>query len=105
MAKVAIIVLKPKKERTEELIALLKQSNTTMKRLGVSSNKDHIIYSSEDGSIIPIFEWAREDSQDVAAEHVEIRSLWMEAERLCEFLKPTALKEFNEVFPSFTIIK
>ena len=105
MAKVSIIVLKPKKDRTDELIALLKQSNTTMQKLGIASEREHIISASEDGSIIHIFEWASENSQDAAAEHSEIRDLWMEAERLCEFLKPSALKEFNEVFPSFTIIK
>jgi len=105
MAKVAIIVLKPKKDRTEELIALLKQSNATMQRLGVVSSKEHIVCTSEEGAVIHIFEWANENSQEAAAEHSEIRDLWMEAERLCEFLKPSAVKEFNEVFPSFTIIK
>jgi hypothetical protein len=105
MSKVVIIVLKPKKGRTEELLAMLKRSIVVLQKLGVATNREQILSVSEEGTILQIFEWAGVNGQESAAEHEEIRDLWMEAERLSEFMKPNTLKEFNEVFPSFTVIQ
>jgi len=66
-------VLKPKKDRSEDLISLTKHSNQTMQRLGFISSREPILAT---------------DIKDLAAEYGEIHDL-----------------EFNEVIPSFTIIK
>jgi hypothetical protein len=51
-----------------------------------------------------IFEFSTLDKPENSAIYPEVRELWTEAEKLSEFLKPSSIKEFHEVFPSFDII-
>ena len=104
MSRIAIIVLKPNKGCYDRLKTFLKKSISTLQQLGIATHREQIVVESEDGTLIQIFEWASESSQGSAAEHAEVRDLWMEAERLSEFLKPCEVKEFNEKFPSFKIV-
>ena len=104
MQKLAFIVFKPRKGKAEELIAFLKRSFVILQSLKVASEKPQILASSVDGSIMQIFEFSTDDKPESAAIYPEVRELWKEAEKLSEFLKPSSLKEFQEVFPSFDII-
>ena len=104
MPKIALIVLKPRKDKTKQLITLLKESMVTLQRLGIASGREQIIAESKDGFLIHIFEWATEDSQDVASEHSEVRDLWMRAAKLSDFQKPNTIKEFDELFPTLNMI-
>src|SRR5690349_20282814 len=99
MSRLVIIVLKPKKDRKDELIALLKKSFAVIQKLGLATSREQYLAACEDDTILQVFEWVSDTSQNSAGEHEEIRELWMEAERLSTFMKPSAVKEFNEVFP------
>ena len=104
MQKLAFIVFKPRKGKTEELIAFLKRSFVILQNLKVASEKPQVLVSSMDGNIMQIFEFSAADKPESAAVYPEVRELWTEAEKLSEFLKPSSIKEFQEVFPSFDII-
>lgn len=104
MQKLAFIAFKPRKGKTEELIAFLKRSFIILQTLKVASDKPQILASSLDGFIMQIFEFSSSDKPESAAIYPEVRDLWAEADKLSEFVKPASLKEFQEVFPSFDII-
>lgn len=104
MQRLIFIVFKPKKGKTEELIAFLKRNFAVLQNLKVASEKPQILASSVDGHIMQIFEYSTLDKPEHSAEYPEVRELWMEAEKLSEFLKPSTVREFQEVFPSFDII-
>ena len=104
MPRVAIIVLKPQKDKIGELIALLRKSHSTLLKFGIVTAREQILAMSSEGSIIQILEWTSKQAEEEAAVHDEVRELWMEAERLCEFQKPIEVNEFTQMFPSFEII-
>ena len=104
MSRVAIMIFRPQKDKLGELIALLKQSHSALLKFGIVTAREQILAMSVEGSVIQILEWTSKQAEEEAAVHDEIRELWMEAERLCEFQKPIEVKEFTQMFPSFEVV-
>jgi len=105
MPRVSIMIFKPQKDKLGELIALLKQSRSTLLKFGKVTAREQILAMTIEESVIQILEWTSKEAEEEAAVHDEVRELWMQAERISEFQKPIEVREFNQMFPSFEVIK
>ncbi len=104
MGKIAFVVIKPRKDRTKELIDALLISVPTMRKLGLVTEREHIIAQAKDGSIIHIFEWTSEESPDQAAAHPIVQEMWMKVSKISDFQKPLLLAELQEAISMFDTV-
>lgn len=104
MRHIALILYSPRKDREQELIEMLQQNIPVMRKLGLVTDREQILASTKDGSIIQLFEWKNDDSQEQAMAHPVCQEMWLKVGNISEFQKPTAVAEFNEVFSMFKTI-
>jgi hypothetical protein len=104
VTKIAIIVYRPREGRTQELIDSLLENIPVMRKLDLVTYREQIIAKAKDGSILQIFEWVEEDSQDKAMAHPVVQDMWMKASKISDFQKPMLLAEFQETLSMFDTI-
>jgi hypothetical protein len=104
MHHIALILYSPRKGRKQELIEMLQHNIPVMRKLGLVTDREQILAGTKDGSIIQIFEWKSQDSQEQAMAHPVVQEMWLKAGNISEFQKPAAVAEFNEVFSMFKTI-
>jgi hypothetical protein len=104
MRHIALILYSPRKGREQELVDMLQNNIPVMRKLGLVTDREQIIARSKDGSILQVFEWKRDDSQDQAMAHPVCQDMWLKVGNISEFQKPVAVAEFNEVFSMFETI-
>jgi hypothetical protein len=104
MHHIALILYSPRKGREQELIEMLQHNIPVMRKLGLVTDREQILAGTKDGSIIQIFEWKSQDSQEQAMAHPVVQEMWLKAGNISEFQKPAAVAEFNEVFSMFKTI-
>jgi hypothetical protein len=101
MRHIALILYSPRKDREQELVEMLQNNIPVMRKLGLVTDREQIIARTKDGSILQVFEWKSEDSQDQAMAHPVCQEMWLKVGNISEFQKPAVLAEFNEVFSMF----
>jgi hypothetical protein len=104
MSKIALIVYKPRQDRTQELIDSLLENIPVMRKLGLVTFREQIIAKSIEGSIIQIFEWVEDDSQEQAMAHPVVQEMWVKIARISDFQKPMAVSEFQETLSMFETV-
>lgn len=101
MAQIALIVYKPWKEKSAELVASLLHNIPVMRKLGLVTDREQIIAQAKDGSILQIFEWIGEESEEQAMAHPVVQEMWIRVSKMCDFQKPMAVAEFQEQLSKF----
>jgi hypothetical protein len=101
MSKIALVVYKPRKDKSQELVDALLTNIPVMRKLGLVTGREQIIAQAKDGSIIQIFEWVGEDSEEKAMAHPVVQEMWMKVSKLSDFQKPMAVAEFQEQLSKF----
>jgi hypothetical protein len=104
MRQIALILYSPRKDREQELVEMLQNNIPVMRKLGLITDREQILARTKDGSIIQLFEWKSEESQDQAMAHPVVQEMWLKVGNISEFQKPAAVAEFNEVFSMFETI-
>lgn len=104
MAKIALIVYKPWKDKSKELIDSLLANIPVMRKLGLVTDREQIVAQSKDGCIIQIFEWREEASEEQAMAHPVVQEMWMKVSKMSEFKKPMDIAEFQEQLSKFDTI-
>jgi hypothetical protein len=104
MRKIALIVYKPRPDRTQELIESLLQNIPIMRKLGYVTFREQTIAKSKAGSIIQIFEWEEESSQEQAMADPVVQEMWMRVAKISDFQKPMEVDEFNETLSMFDMV-
>lgn len=104
MRKIALIVYKPREGRTHELVDSLLENIPIMRKMGYVSFREQIVAKSKDGSILQIFEWLEEDSQEQAMADPIVQDMWMRATKISDFQKPVEVSEFHETLSMFEMV-
>jgi len=60
MGRVAIACYKPKPGQEEALRALVAEHVTTLRSIGLATDRSPITMQAKDGTIIEVFEWAKD---------------------------------------------
>ncbi|MBL7878115.1 MAG: hypothetical protein JNL53_20785 [Cyclobacteriaceae bacterium] len=104
MGRIFLIIYKPHKGKEQELLSTVKSGYAPMISGGYVTDRAPILMRATNGSLLLIFEWKQQDSQDKAQADPAIQEQWMRVSKLSEFEKPESLKEFRDVFPEFESI-
>ena len=104
MSKIALVVYKPRKDKTQELIDSLLSNIPAMRKLGLVTHREQIIARSKDGFIVQIFEWVKDDSEEQAMAHPLVQEMWMKVSKISDFQRPMTVAEFQEQLAKFDTI-
>jgi hypothetical protein len=104
MSKIALIVYKPRQDHTQDLIDSLLQNIPVMRKLGLVTYREQIVAKAKDGSIVQIFEWVEDDSQEQAMAHPVVQEMWINVSKISDFQKPMAVAEFQETLSMFEVV-
>ena len=103
-SKLTIAIYKPKSDRDDEMLEVLKSHTPLLKELGLISNKPAYLARSSNGHIIEIFEWLNEEAKVIAHSHPLLQPVWSKMMEICEFPSFSELPESASSFPNFETI-
>ncbi len=101
MSIVAVTVYRPKKGKKAELLSLLKLHLTVLRRGGYVSRRQSYLMSSENGSIVQVFEWLSKKAKEGAHRDQAWLALWPQFNKLCKNDLMKDLPEAKKPFANF----
>ncbi|HUO07112.1 MAG TPA: hypothetical protein VM008_02180 [Phycisphaerae bacterium] len=104
MPRITIAAFKPKPHREPELLAVLADRLPLLRRLGLATQRDHILMRSRDGTILEVSEWLSDEAIEKAHQTPEVLALWTRFDACCTYIKLDTLPESHEDFATFDAI-
>ena len=101
MGSVSIACYRPRPGREQELIALVRDHLAPLRGQGLVTERNPIIVSTADGTIIEVFEWVSRDAIANAHKNPVVLDLWKRFEKVCWYETPSNLAEFQNMFAHF----
>lgn len=101
MGVIVIACFKPKDGKNDLLLETVKEHLPVLRQEGLITEREGIIMSSKDGSIIEVFEWKSEESINKAHTNESVLKLWKKFEEASEYIPLGNLEEVKNMFPGF----
>lgn len=101
MGRIAIACYRPKPDQEEALRQLVRRHVSTLRSIGLVTNRAPITMESQDGTIVEVFEWASAEAIQAAHGHPVVLKMWEEYGRLCDYVPLSQLAEASQPFAEF----
>lgn len=101
MGRVVIACYRPKPGQQDGLREAVRTHVSTLRSLGLVTNRQPIAMEAQDGTIVEVFEWASADAIRAAHEHPAVHRMWEAFERVCEYVPVAQVPEAGGLFPEF----
>lgn len=102
MGVIVIACYKPLPGKDGELAGLMKTHLERLKNEDLVTGRKSIIMRSAGGTVVEVFEWKSEKAIEQAHTNPNVRKMWEEFDRVCEYIPVNQLEEAGELFPGFT---
>ncbi len=99
--ELVIAMYRPKPGKLAELEELVRQHFPTLKRYGLTTDRDPFVGVAQDGTILEIFEWVSQSAAKSAHDHPAVAKVWEAMAMVCEFGRLEQLVEAKDHFPHF----
>jgi hypothetical protein len=99
---VVIAAYCPRANCDAALAALVQTHVPSLRRLGLATDRPHVIFQAKDGTLLEVFEWQSADAIHQAHDHPEVQQMWDRFNELCLYEAPANLEECKHLFPGFT---
>lgn len=101
-ALIVIACYRPRPGCDAALLAIVNDHVPTLRRLGLTTKRPHVIMRAKDGTIVEVFEWRSADAIDQAHHHPDVQAMWARFNEACFYEAPANLEECRQLFPDFT---
>lgn len=101
MGRIVIACYRPFPGKAKELEKLMKSHLPTLKGQGLVTDRVSIMMQAEDGTIIEVFEWKSKKAIEAAHTNPEVLKMWEAYNQVCEYIKPSEIKECHNLFAEF----
>ena len=98
---VVIVAYRPKPEREQELLELVRNRIPTLRKQGLVTDRIPTIVRARDGTIIEVSEWKSEEAIDVAHKNPVVLAMWKKFSELSDCVPLKTLPESDEMFAAF----
>ena len=98
----AFVVYRPKSGEESATRALVERHESTLRTLGLVTDRPFVHGTAADGSLIEVFGWKDAAATRAAHEHPDIQALWGAMEQVCTFPGFAGLDESKAPFANFT---
>ena len=95
----------PKTGKHTELLNVLQNHVPTLRTIGLATDYPCTLMTSENGTIIEIFEWKSEEASRAAHDHPEVQKIWGAMMPLADFVPLSSLAETQKPFAHFKQLK
>ena len=100
MGDVVIVAYRPKPDREQELMELVREHVPFLRRLGLATDRPALAMAGQNHVIVEVFEW-KEGAIVTAHEHPEVQKLWARYSEVCDYVPLCELPESKDMFAHF----
>ena len=100
-ARLSIVAYRAKSGKEAELLSLVKEHVPYLRSIGLVTERQQIVATASDGTILEVFEWA-EGGLERAHTHTGLGELWARFAAACDFVPLNTLDETAMTFANFT---
>ena len=104
MGRLVIAAYKPKPGREADLAALMETHVSTLRSQGLVTDRDSILMSAADGTLVEVFEWVSREAIASAHENRAVLEMWERYSQVCDYVPVSQLDEAQQPFSEFTPI-
>lgn len=98
---VVICSYRPKPGKTDALLEILKDHVPTLRMLGLVTGHPRSLMTSENGTVLEIFEWESEQASRNAHDNPEVKKMWEAIGAVADFVPLSSLGEVANPFAHF----
>ena len=102
MGRIVIACYRPKAGKDEELRALMRDHLKILKSQNLVTDRDSILMSARDGTVVEVFEWKSTEALQAAHENPAVNEMWARYAEVCEYVPNSALTEAEDLFSEFS---
>jgi hypothetical protein len=99
---IVIACYRPRPDCDAALLEVVQDHVPTLRRLGLATDRRHVMMRASDGTILEVFEWCSTDAINQAHNHPEVQQMWNRFNDVCFYEPPANLEECKQLFPGFT---
>jgi quinol monooxygenase YgiN len=102
MGRIVIACYRPKPGQHDALRALMQRHVSTLRSIGLVTERAPITMEAADGTFVEVFEWASREAIDAAHAHPVVLKMWEEYGRVCDYVPVAEVPEAAQMFSEFT---
>jgi len=100
-----IVAYRPKPGKGDEVLALVRSRVPNLRQEGLVTDRQPVIMSSLDGTIIEVSEWKSREAIDAAHKNPNVLAMWNKFFAVCDCVPLNTLAEAQEMFAGFEPIE
>jgi hypothetical protein len=105
MGRIVISCYRPKPGHQDALKALMRDHVTTLRSIGLVTNRQPITMEARDGTIVEVFEWASPEAIQAAHSHPVVLKMWEAYGKVCDYVPIAQVPEASQMFSEFTPVE
>lgn len=98
MSVMVIACYRPKPDKDEELLALMKDHLPTLRAEGLAGEGASLCGRAKDGTIVEVFCWKSREAIDAAHENPKVQAMWERYAKVCDFVAIGDVEGGRELF-------
>jgi hypothetical protein len=103
--QISVAVYRAKAGHERALLRVIEDRLPLLRRLGLATDREHVLMRAGDGAIIEVSEWSSEDAIARAHEAPEVLALWARFDAVCDFVELNRLAECAGLFATFEALE
>ena len=102
MGRIVIACYKPKPGKEDALKTLVVDHVSTLRSLGLVTQRAPITMQAKDGTFVEVFEWVSAEAIQTAHQNPAVLKLWEQYGQVCDYIPVSQLSEASQMFSDFT---
>ena len=101
MGQIVIVAYRPKPGRAARLRELVASHVPRLRELGHVTEREPVVMSASDGTVVEVFEWLSAEAIAAAHEDAAVQAMWAEFAEACDYLPIGDVPEAAQLFSEF----
>jgi hypothetical protein len=102
MSRIVIACYRPKAGQHAALRNLIRDHVSTLRAIGLATDRAPITMEGADGTILEVFEWVSADAIQAAHSHPVVLKMWEQYRAVCDYVPVAQVPEASQMFSNFT---
>lgn len=98
---VVIVAYRPKRGKEGELLELVRNRVSKLRREGLATDRKPVIARTQDGTLIEVSEWKSRQAIEAAHKNPNVLAMWDKFFKICDCVPLKTLAEAKEMFAGF----
>ena len=104
MSRIVIACYRAKAGQQDALRTLIRDHVSTLRGIGLVTERAPITMEAADGTILEVFEWASAQTIEAAHGHPVVLKMWGQFGAVCDYVPVAQVPEASQMFSNYTPI-